>query len=206
VQAGYGQTWVPFPGRMIDVGVLITELRDAHRRIIVRNVAAPVPPAYGCRDAMTTPSKGHAGPVLLYDGECGLCNRLVRGLLRLGRRGRLRFAPLQGPAAQAYLRSHGLPTEDFETLIYVPDWSQRGQPAHLVRTAGAIAALRATGGAGRMLAAIIAIFPTVWRDAVYRRVGRWRYRVFGKWRHRPLPRRDWAPRFLDLPGESRPTD
>src|SRR5687768_10597831 len=144
---------------------------------------------------MTTPASERAGPVLFYDGECGLCNRLVRGLLRLDRRGRLRFAPLQGPAAQAYLRMHGLPTEDFETLIYVPDWSQRHRPAHLTRTAGVIAGLRAIGGAARVLAAIIAVFPATWRDAAYRAVGRWRYRVFGQWRQRPLPRRAWEARF-----------
>src|SRR4051812_37486572 len=47
-------------------------------------------------------------PVLFFDGECGLCNRVVRLLLRLDTRGRLRFAPLQGPVAQDYLRAHGL--------------------------------------------------------------------------------------------------
>jgi predicted DCC family thiol-disulfide oxidoreductase YuxK len=36
------------------------------------------------------------GPVLFFDGECGLCNRVVRLMLRLDRRGRLRYAPLQG--------------------------------------------------------------------------------------------------------------
>lgn len=136
--------------------------------------------------------------VLLYDGECGLCNRLVRGLLRLDRWGRLRFAPLQGGTAQAYLRAHGLPTRDFETLIFVPDWTRRERPEYLARTSGAIAALRATHShAARALAAVITIFPALLRDAVYRVVGRWRYRVFGPWRPRPLARAEWAARFLD---------
>src|SRR4051794_7961959 len=98
----------------------------------------------------------HSAPVLLFDGECGLCNRLVRGLLRLDRRGRLLFAPLQGPSAQRYLRSHGLPTEDFDTLVFVPDWNHRQGPDFLLRTAGAIAALRAAGGGfARTLATIL---------------------------------------------------
>jgi hypothetical protein len=41
--------------------------------------------------------------VLFFDGECGLCNGLVRILIRLDRPGRLHYAPLQGPSAQAYL-------------------------------------------------------------------------------------------------------
>lgn len=137
------------------------------------------------------------GPVLLFDGECGLCHRVVRLLLRLDRAGRLHFAPLQGPAAQEYLRAHGLPTADFETLIYVPDWNRRGEPEFLLRTAGVVAALREAGGMGRFLAAILGIFPLAWRDAGYRIVGRWRYRVFGPWRPRPLARPEWASRFLE---------
>ena len=43
--------------------------------------------------------------VLFYDGQCGLCNRVVRLLLQTDRAGRLRFATLQSAPAQAYLRS-----------------------------------------------------------------------------------------------------
>jgi predicted DCC family thiol-disulfide oxidoreductase YuxK len=137
------------------------------------------------------------GPVLFFDGECGLCNRLVRLLLRVDRGGRLHFAPLQGATAQHYLRTHGLPPTDFDTIIYVPDWSRRDRPEYLVRTAGVIAALRATGaGFARVLAALIALFPARIRDAGYRAVGHWRYRFFGPWRSRPLARAEWARRFL----------
>jgi predicted DCC family thiol-disulfide oxidoreductase YuxK len=147
---------------------------------------------------MTAPaSPENSGPVLFFDGECGLCNRLVRLLLRLDHAGRLRFAALQGPTAQAYLRTHGLPTEDFDTLIYVPDWSRRERPEHLFRTAGIIAALRTIGGAfARTLADLLALVPAPVRDAGYRIVGHWRYRLFGPWRPRPLPRAEWAGRFL----------
>jgi predicted DCC family thiol-disulfide oxidoreductase YuxK len=137
------------------------------------------------------------GPVLFFDGACGLCNRVVRLLLWMDRAGRLRFAPLQGPAAQAYLRAHGLPTQDFETLVYVPDWTRRAQPDYQLRTAGVVSALRELGALGRFFGGLLAIVPRAWRDAGYRAVGHWRYRVFGPWRPRPLPRREWAARFLD---------
>ena len=136
-------------------------------------------------------------PVLFFDGECGLCNRLVRLLLRFDRKAVLRFGPLQGPTAQHYLSTHGLPTKDFDTLVYAPDWSRREFPEFLFRTAGVIAALRATGGGfARALAAIIALFPAVVRDGGYRLIGRVRYRLFGPWRPRPLARPEWANRFL----------
>jgi predicted DCC family thiol-disulfide oxidoreductase YuxK len=139
-----------------------------------------------------------AGPVLFFDGECGLCNRMVRLLLRLDRAGRLHFAPLQGSTAQNYLRAHRLPTEDFDTIIFVPEWSRRSQAEYRVRTAGVIGALRAAGGVlPRVLAALLAMFPARLRDAGYRLIGRWRYRIFGPWRPRPWPRPEWALRILE---------
>jgi predicted DCC family thiol-disulfide oxidoreductase YuxK len=136
------------------------------------------------------------GPVLLFDGACGLCNRVVRLLLRMDAGARLRFAPLQGAEAQGYLRVHGLPTENFDTLVYVPDWTRRERPEYLLRTAGVLAALREVGGCGRVMAGLLSAVPTSWRDAAYRGVGHWRYRVFGPWRPRPLPRPEWSARFL----------
>lgn len=138
-----------------------------------------------------------AGPVLFFDGTCGLCQRIVRGLLRRDRAGRLRFAALQSPVAQAYLRCHGLPTEDFDSLIFVPEWRCRDRPEYLRRTAGAMAALRATGGAGaRFLAGALALLPACLRDAAYRGIARGRHRIFGAWRERPLDRPEWEGRFL----------
>jgi predicted DCC family thiol-disulfide oxidoreductase YuxK len=134
-------------------------------------------------------------PVLLFDGECGLCQRLIRFLLRLDRRGRLRFAPLQGPPAQQFLISRGLPTADFDTLIFVPDWAHRTDSDFLVRSTGVMAALEAIGGAGATLARILAIIPTRLRDGAYRVIGHWRYRIFGPWRPRPW-RPEWQARFL----------
>ena len=135
------------------------------------------------------------GPVLFFDGECGLCHRVVRLLLRLDRRGALRFAPLQGPTAQGYLRAHRLPTEDFDSLVFVPDWRRRDRPEFLLRTDGALAAALAAGGLGSVVA-WARVLPGGWRDAGYRLVARWRYRIWGEWRPRPLARAEWAARFM----------
>ena len=140
---------------------------------------------------MTTPPS--TGPVLLYDGECGLCNRVVRRLLALDRVGKLRFAPLQGPSAQAYLRAHGLPTADFSTLVLVPDWPTN-TAGPLLRTDGVIAALRAVGRPG--WASLLAVFPRFLRDAVYGVIARNRYRWFGRRESCMVPDADVRRRFL----------
>jgi predicted DCC family thiol-disulfide oxidoreductase YuxK len=146
-----------------------------------------------------SPIESQAGPVLLYDGECGLCNRAVRFLLGIDRRGVLRFAPLQGGPAQAWLREHGLPTGDFESMVYVREWGAGpGQGAYALRTDALAAALGACGGAGRLLA-WIRFVPRPLRDGAYRLVARLRYRLFGAWKPRPLPRPEWRDRFIGGP-------
>jgi len=146
---------------------------------------------------MTPTNETIAGPVLLFDGTCGLCNRCVRLLLRWDRHERLHFAPLQSPPAQAYLRSHGLPAEDFDSPIFVPDWPRRERNDFLKRTNGVVAALRVCGGAAGALGAMLGVIPASWRDPGYKLIARWRYRIWGEWRPRPLAKPEWQRRFLD---------
>ena len=136
-----------------------------------------------------------SGPVLLFDGECRLCVRCVRLLLASDRRGRLRFAPLQGEAAQSYLRERGLPTEDFDSAIFVPDWKLRLETGSLFRTDALLAATRAVGG-GWQLAGWLRFLPRTWRDLFYRWVARWRRHIFGSKDAANLQREFGPERFL----------
>ncbi len=135
-----------------------------------------------------------SGPVLLYDGDCGLCNFLVRVLLKKDREARLRFAALQGAYGQAVLRAHGLPTKDFDSLVFLPA-GLRG-PA-VLRSDGALAALEALGGGHAKLARLERKVPVAIRDFGYKLVARTRHRLFGAYRPRPLPNPAWAGRFID---------
>lgn len=134
-------------------------------------------------------------PVLLYDGECGLCNRLVRLLLRSDQAGRLHYAPLQSRPAQAYLREQGLPTEDFDSIVFVPDWNNRQSGAFQLRTAGALSAAAEVGGVWRVVS-WLRVLPAWLRDPVYRCIARTRYAIFGKYRPTPLERPEWVQRFV----------
>jgi len=134
-------------------------------------------------------------PVLLYDGTCGLCNRIVRLLLRTDAVGRLRYAPLQGAPAQAYLRAQGLPTVDFDTLVFVPDWNAPDRSGPLLRTDGALAAGAVVGGPWRIIT-WMRVLPAWSRDPFYKLVARTRYALFGEYRPSPLPKPEWAERFL----------
>jgi predicted DCC family thiol-disulfide oxidoreductase YuxK len=136
-----------------------------------------------------------AKPVLLYDGECGLCNWIVRRLLATDRAGRLSYAPLQSAPGQAYLRDQGLPTADFDSLVFVPDWDAPVFGASLLRTDGALAAAAVVGGGWRALT-WLRVFPSWMRDPFYKLVARTRYALFGKYRGRPLAEIGPRGRFL----------
>lgn len=135
-------------------------------------------------------------PVLLYDGECGLCNALMRFMLRRDRRGVLLFAPLQGATGQAFLKARGLDTEDFDSLVFIED-SRRPGTAYFMRTAGALRAMAQLGGVWRPLAGLLSIVPSSWSDVLYKAVARTRYRLFGTYRPTPLPNPEWARRILE---------
>ena len=146
---------------------------------------------------MPAPSAAPGPPVVLFDGECGLCQACVRLLLRWDRAGRLRFAPLQSPPAQEFLRAAGLPTEDFDSLVFAPDWRVRRPASYRLRTDGLLAALAVIGGTGREVANLRAL-PGWLRDGLYRVVARSRHRLFGRSRAHWV-RPEWADRFLAGP-------
>ena len=136
-------------------------------------------------------------PVILFDGECGLCNRTVRLLMRWDNWGRLRYAPLQGFEAQKFLRLHGLPTREFSSLVLVRDWEHRERTDYALRTDAVIVALRACGGLGTTVGNLLRLIPRPLRDGGYRLIARWLYRVFGPWRACPLPKAEWRQRIID---------
>lgn len=134
-------------------------------------------------------------PILLYDGVCGLCDRLVQFTLPRDKNGVLRYAALQSELGTEILRRHGRNPDDLDTLAVVVD---RGLPTErlLVRSRAALFVASTFGGAWRLLA-VLRIVPTFLLDLAYRGVARIRYRVFGKFDACQLPRPEWRDRFLD---------
>lgn len=134
--------------------------------------------------------------IVLYDGVCGLCNRLVRFLLRFDRHDRFRFAALQSEFAGSLLRKHGISSADLNSVSIVTDY---GLPAERAFTKSD-AVLRAAwdlGGIWR-IGEIGRIVPRVMRDWFYDRVAQNRYRMFGKYETCPMPRAEDREKFLEM--------
>lgn len=131
---------------------------------------------------------------VLYDGECGLCDRSVQFLLRHDRRGVFRFGALAGVTAAAVRGRHpDLPAAD-ETMVLVENPGSTGEHVR-VRSDAALAMLTRLGGGWR-LAAGLRIVPPFLRDAVYRFVARRRNRWFGRLESCRIPSAAERDRFL----------
>lgn len=138
---------------------------------------------------------GEANPIILYDGVCGLCNRLVQFLLKRDKRGRLRFASLQNDFAAKVLTRHGIDPKDLDTVQVVLNYDRPDE--QIVNRSDAV--LRATQELGmpwNILATLARIVPRPLRDLVYAFVARNRYRVFGKYETCMLPDPNQRHRFL----------
>jgi predicted DCC family thiol-disulfide oxidoreductase YuxK len=136
-------------------------------------------------------------PIILYDGVCGLCNRLVQFLLRHDKRSRLRFASLQSDFAVKVLQRHGIDPRDLDTMHLIENYEQPGERV-LQRSDAILRAGRELGGAWSVLSAVAGVVPRALRNVVYRFVARNRYRVFGKYDTCMLPEPNQRSRFLDV--------
>ncbi|SDD61675.1 Predicted thiol-disulfide oxidoreductase YuxK, DCC family [Paenibacillus sp. UNCCL117] len=129
-------------------------------------------------------------PVVLYDGDCGFCQRAVQFILPRDRRGIFRFAALQSETGQSLLRQHGLEGATPDTFVLV----QQGRA--FTRSTAGLRVLRELGGAWRLCYAAI-IVPAPLRDAVYSLFARHRYRLFGRTDACMIPSPEVRERFLD---------
>ncbi len=151
-------------------------------------------------DAEHSGIAGHS--VILYDGVCGLCNRVVQRLLRLDRAGHLRFVPLKSPLGIEMLGQCSPP----------PALSSRPEPEGVILIADALTphqkiyrrfdavgrALRRIPGPYPALGALLRLVPRFLREWVYSIIARNRYRIFGRFESCPIPTPDQRSRILGI--------
>ena len=135
-------------------------------------------------------------PIVLYDGVCGLCNRLVQFLLKRDRHDRLRFASLQSDFASTVLRRHNLDPHDLDTVHVVLD---HGKPNERVlrRSDAVVHVVQRLDGFWKV-AALGKLLPRWFRDGIYRLVATYRYQVFGKAESCILPSAKDRSKFIEV--------
>jgi len=142
-------------------------------------------------------SASSPNPIILYDGVCGLCNRLVQFILKHDSRDRFRFASLQSDFASQVLRRHGALPEDLDTMYVVIDRGLREERI-ASRSDAAISVLQELGGGWSGLGIALRALPLWLRNWGYNLVARNRYRTFGKYDSCLIPSAKDRHKFLDL--------
>lgn len=128
--------------------------------------------------------------LILVDGTCIFCNRLVAFIMRRDKRGQFRFAHLQGAIARDVLQRHGL-RPDIDTIYAITDYSGMNERVHL------------DGAAGRRIwprlfwfAWPIWLVPLFVLNLQYRLFAKYRYRLFGQAERCIVPTPEERLRFL----------
>ena len=161
-------------------------------------ISAFASPRSGMSGVSETSRAATDAPIILYDGVCGLCNRLNRFVLARDPSGRFRFAALQSALAGKILARHGRDPRDLDTVWLVLAHGQPGERL-LAKSDAVLWILHELGGAWRAAGAL-RIVPRRIRDRGYDLVARTRYRLFGRYDACPLPDPVHRARFLDQSG------
>jgi len=133
--------------------------------------------------------------LLLYDGVCGLCNRLVQFVLRHDRKDRFRFAALQSSLAANLLRGYGRDAGDLDTVYVIARYGQSS--ATLLSKARAVLFMLGQLGGIWRLAPLLRVLPRPLLDFGYDQIAGRRYRWFGRYDACPVPTPATKAKFLD---------
>lgn len=111
--------------------------------------------------------------IIIFDGECNLCNGVVGWLLRFAPNDLFRFVAFQSVEGQKLLRKHGFPTAQLETVILVEEQSIHTHSDGFLRIVSKIPKWR-------FAAALLAYIPRIIRDIIYNMASKNRVKWFGK--------------------------
>ncbi|MDG1490288.1 MAG: DUF393 domain-containing protein, partial [Planctomycetota bacterium] len=121
---------------------------------------------------MARPTAPSEAPLLLFDGECGLCSAAVQFILKRDRRRRLRFAALQTELGREIMAAQGLDPSDLRTMVLRTELGEV-----LLRSDAALAAAEELRWPWRW-ATVLRWIPRPLRDTVYRLIAKYRHRLF----------------------------
>jgi predicted DCC family thiol-disulfide oxidoreductase YuxK len=114
-----------------------------------------------------------AAPIWLYDGVCVLCSGGVRYTLRHERDHDIRFVTIQSREGRELAQAHGIDPDEPDSFLFI----ESGRA--LAKSDGVLALVRHLNGPARLLL-LGQPLPKRWRDFIYDRVARNRYRLFGR--------------------------
>jgi len=134
--------------------------------------------------------------LVLYDGVCGLCNRLNNFVLPRDSRVVFDFASLQSAVGRSALQRFGRNPDDLNTFYLVTNYRSES-PALLSKASAALFVMKKLGDPWRW-SGLLGAFPSALLDRVYDLTARYRYRLFGQYESCLMPSAEYKKRFIDL--------
>jgi predicted DCC family thiol-disulfide oxidoreductase YuxK len=127
-------------------------------------------------------------PVLLFDGVCNYCNRMVNFAIRNDKKAKIKFAPLQSQAGIKLRQKYNVP-ETADTVVLIEN-----RKAYTYARA-AIRVSKYLDWPAKMLYGFI-IVPRFISQPIYKWIARNRYKWFGKRENCMVPPAEVKERFL----------
>ena len=131
-----------------------------------------------------------ASDVVLFDGDCALCNATVRFIIDRDPAGRFRFAPQQSPAGRRLLTQYQSSAQLEKSVVLI-----EGSGRVSIRSEAVLRICKNLRWPWPLLSLGL-LLPRVLLDLVYRAVARVRYRVFGRVDACRLPTPEMRARLL----------
>src|SRR5262245_2933754 len=147
------------------------------------------------RSPMQDPSAVRGAHLVLYDGVCGLCDRLLQFVLAHDRRAVFVFAPLQSAMGRSTVERFGGNPDELNSFFVVSNF--RTARARLVGRGHAALFVAGELGWPWKAAVLFRVIPRSLLDHMYDVVARNRYRLFGRFDHCKMPRPEYRRRFVD---------
>ncbi|MCO6499490.1 MAG: thiol-disulfide oxidoreductase DCC family protein [Vicingus serpentipes] len=126
--------------------------------------------------------------IILFDGQCNLCNYWARYIIKRDKKDIFRFSSLQSEVGETLKKKHNInPTTDAIILIE--------NEQHFTKSTAALRILKLIGGINSIFYSLT-IFPVFIRDFVYDIIAKYRYQWFGKTDCEFIPTPDIEKKFL----------
>jgi predicted DCC family thiol-disulfide oxidoreductase YuxK len=128
-------------------------------------------------------------PILLFDGICNLCNKLVFFIIHQDKKAKIRFSPLQSPEASSLLLRRGLSAASINSMVFIDG------DKYFLKSSAVLHLLKIIGGGWSLVYGFI-ILPEFIRDFFYDVISKSRYRIFGRSDKCMTPSAEIKERFL----------
>ncbi len=111
--------------------------------------------------------------IIIFDGECNLCNGVVGWLLKFAPTDSFKFVAFQSPYGQSLLHTFGFPKKELTTVILIDEAGAHTHSDGFLKIISQIPKWQ-------LAAALLAFIPRIIRDTIYNLASKNRVKWFGK--------------------------